>query len=150
MEQTGMPERELASALEHESGLLGLAGSADMRVVLARATAGDERAKLGLDVYIHRLSGGIAAMAAAMGGLDTLVFTGGVGEGSSEIRARTSAALDFLGVAVNARLNAAADSHADSEITDSPARVRVFVARAREDLEIARQARAILSRRTTA
>ena len=68
LEQTGMAELELARALEHESGLLGLAGTADMREVLARAGDGDEPRELALDVYVHRLRAGIAAMAAALGG----------------------------------------------------------------------------------
>jgi predicted NBD/HSP70 family sugar kinase len=82
------PPAELAATLEHRSGLLGLAGTADMREVLSRAEAGDEAARLARDVYIHRLRAGIAAMAAALGGLDTIVFTGGVGENSAEVRAR--------------------------------------------------------------
>jgi acetate kinase len=146
MEQTGMAERELARALEHESGLLGLAGSADMREILARAGDGDEAAGLALEVYEHRLRAGIASMSAALGGLDVLVFTGGVGEHSPEIRARAAAGLDFLGVAIDARLNPGAVAD-DLEITASGARARVLVIRAREDLEIARQARSVLARR---
>ncbi|MCW2992822.1 MAG: acetate/propionate family kinase [Conexibacter sp.] len=114
---------ELGGALEHDSGLLGLAGTADMRAVLRLATAGDPRAVLGRDVYLHRLRAGIAAMAAALDGLDTLVFTGGVGEHSAEIRARTTAGLGFLGV--------------------TEARTRVMTAR--EDLEIARQVHHLLN-----
>ncbi len=75
-----MPPAELASTLEHRSGLLGLAGTADMRAILAAEAAGDEAAILGLGVYLHRLRASIAAMVAALGGLDVLVFTGGVGE----------------------------------------------------------------------
>src|SRR5205823_4789259 len=74
LERTDLSERELAIALERESGLLGLAGSADMREVLERAQAGDDEAELALDVYVHRLRGGIAAMAASLRGLDVLVF----------------------------------------------------------------------------
>ncbi len=84
----GMPADELASALENRSGLYGLAGTADMREVLSRAAAGDARAELARDVYLHRLRGSVAAMTAALGGLDTLVFTGGVGENAAEIRSR--------------------------------------------------------------
>jgi acetate kinase len=144
IEQTGMAERELARVLEHESGLLGLAGSADMRIVLARAAAGDDSAQLALDVYVHRLGAGVAAMAAALGGVDVLAFTGGVGERSSEIRARAAEAVAFLGVAIDASVNAAATGETDLEITGAPASARALVIRAREDLEIARQSRAIL------
>ncbi len=144
MEQTGMAELELGRVLEHESGLLGLAGSADMREILARAGDGDESAGLALDVYGHRLRAGIASMAAALGGLDALVFTGGVGEHSPDIRARAVQGLDFLGVAVDDDLNASGAP--DREITGLDARARVLVIAAREDLEIARQARAVMQR----
>jgi len=77
-EHVGCRRQELAATLEHRAGLLGLAGTADMQVVLARAQAGDQPASLALAVYVHRLRSGIAAMTAAMGGLDVLVFTGGV------------------------------------------------------------------------
>ena len=117
LEHEGMDPHELAETLEHRSGLAGLAGTADMRELLARS---DAEAALALDVYIHRLRAGIASMAAAMDGLDALVFTGGVGENSAEVRKRASEGLDFLGVG---------------------ARVPVVVVEAREDLEIARQVR---------
>jgi acetate kinase len=149
MEQTGIAELELARVLEHESGLLGLAGSADMREVLAAVATGSGDAQLALDVYIHRLSAGVAAMAAAVGGLDVLAFTGGVGERSAEVRARAGHALAFLGVAIDAGANAAATGKADTDITADTAQARVVVIRAREDLEIARQARAISSARSS-
>jgi acetate kinase len=144
MEQTGMAELELARALEHESGLLGLAGTADMREVVARAGDGDEVARLALDVYEHRLRSGIASMSAALGGVDALVFTGGVGEHNPGIRAHATAGLKFLGVAIDERLNAGAGAE-DREITAAGAPVRVLVIHAREDLEIARQARMVLA-----
>jgi acetate kinase len=145
MEQTGMSELELARALEHESGLFGLAGSADMREILARAGDGEEAAQVALEVYEHRLRAGIASMAAALGGLDALVFTGGVGERSPEVRGRAVAGLEFLGVRINGELNAAGEAD-DREITGAGAQARVLVIAAREDLEIARQARAVLER----
>ena len=135
--------QELGDALEHESGLLGLSGAADIRDVLARAAEGDERSQIALDVYVHRLRAGIAAMAAALGGLDVLVFTGGVGEHAAEIRARTAAGLEFLGVAVDGRLNAAPEVRPD--ISSGGAAVRTLVVPAREDLEIARQTRRVLA-----
>src|SRR5262249_53590594 len=70
----------LASELEHGSGLLGLCGTPDMREVLRRGEAGEERATLALEVYLHSLRAHVAAMAASLGGLDVLAFTGGVGE----------------------------------------------------------------------
>ena len=136
----GMLEDELASALEYRSGLYGLAGTADMREILSRAAAGDARAELAREVYLHRLRGGVAAMAAAMGGLDALAFTAGVGENSAEIRSRVMAGLGFLGVSPAAEGNAAGIG--DREIGRPNAPVRSLVISAREDIEIARQVRA--------
>lgn len=134
---------ELGDALEHESGLLGLCGTADMRKALARATAGEEVAKLALDVYVNRLRGAIATMAAAMDGLDVLAFTGGIGEHSSDIRSRAAAGLGFLGVCLDEHRNREAEG--DAEIGLDDAAVRSLVIAAREDLEIARQVRAVLA-----
>lgn len=139
----GLSEPALTDALENHSGLLALAGSADMRDVLRAAGAGDPRARLGLDVYLHRLRSAVAAMAAAMEGLDSLVFTGGVGENAAEVRAAAARSLAFLGVALDRERNAAATG--DADVSAAGARVRTLVVRAREDLEIARQVRSLLS-----
>jgi acetate kinase len=143
-EHAHMPSGELAATLESRSGLLGLAGTADMREVLSRAAAGDARAVLARDVYLHRLRGAIAAMAAAMGGLDALVFTGGVGEHSPEIRSRAAGGLGFLGVELDEAANAAPPSGDEDEIGDPGAAVRVFVIAAREDKQIAAEVRSVL------
>ncbi len=142
----GIGVDELSEALEHASGLAGLSESVgDMRDVVAAADRGDDRARLAFDVYVHRLRAGIAAMAAAMDGLDVLVFTGGVGEHQPRVRAAATAGLGFLGVA----LAGAANEHAttDAEIGRPRAQARTFVISAREDLEIARQVRTLLSPR---
>jgi len=146
-EHAGMPPRELAATLENRSGLTGLAGTGDMREVLSRAVAGDARAVLGRDVYLHRLRASVAAMAAAMGGLDVLVFTGGVGENSPEIRSRTAGGLGFLGVAVDEsrnNLDKADRGGEDWEVTAARAAVRTFVIAAREDRQIAAEVRSLL------
>ena len=114
-----------------------------MRHVLVDVTAGDAAAVLALDVYIHRLRAGIAAMAAALGGLDVLVFTGGIGERAPVIRERACAGLAFLGVAVDKAANRQASG--DAEISAPGSAARTFVVRAREDAEMARQARAALA-----
>ncbi len=142
LEHEQLSTGELADALEHRSGLLGLTGSADMREILDRAGRGDAAARLALEVYSHRLRAGIAAMAAALDGLDALVFTGGVGEHSIEIRAQATAGLGFLGVAVDGDRNAR--SQADYKIGAWGAAVRTLVLTAREDMEIARQVRELL------
>ena len=133
---------ELGDALEHESGLLGLSGTADMREVVTRAGAGDAPARLALGVYVHRLRAGIASMAAALGGLDVLAFTGGVGEHSVDIRGAAAAGVAFLGVAVDPARNEAVDG--DGEVSGAGATVRTVVIRAREDLEVAAQVRSAL------
>ena len=142
LEHTGLREREMAHALEHESGLLALAGDPDMRVVLHAAEQGDPRATLALGVYNHHLRAGIAAMAAAMGGIDALVFCGGVGEHAPAIRAGAAAGLGFLGVGIDRDRNI--DDTGDRDVTGAGRRVRTLVVAAREDLEIARQVRALL------
>jgi acetate kinase len=131
---------QMAAALEHESGLLALSGSADMRDVIERAEQGNERASLALAVYLRSLRGAIAAMAASMGGVDSLVFTGGVGERSAGVRARAGEGLGFLGVAIDSSQNSAA--HSDVEISAADATVATLVIAAREDREIASQVRA--------
>ena len=145
-EHAHMPPHELAAALENRSGLAGLAGTDDMREVLSRAADGDPQALLGREVYLHRLRGSVAAMAAAMNGIDLLVFTGGVGEKSAEIRARAADGLGFLGVGVDESANAlGSDAHGDDwEVTAAGARVRSFVITAREDVQIAGEVRSVL------
>jgi len=144
LEHSGMSERALGDALEHESGLTGLAGTGDMRVVLARAAGGGDRsAELAIDVYLHRLRAGIAAMAAALGGLDALVFTGGVGEHAATIRAGALDGLEFLGLGIDRDRNLAVSGDVDLSSPGAPA--RTLVVTAREDLQIAREARAALT-----
>ncbi len=145
-EHEGLSTAELADALEHRSGLLGLCGSADMREVLARADSGDRQARLALDVYLHRLRGAIAAMAAALEGMDVLVFTGGVGEHSAAVRAGAAEGLAFLGVGLDETRNRRASG--DAEIGAGRAGVRTLVLASREDLEIARQVRRVLGHRS--
>ena len=141
-EHVGMPSSELASTLEHRSGLLGLSGTADMRAVLAAEKAGDERAVLAMGVYLHHLRAAIASMAASMAGLDTLVFTGGVGERSAPVRWRAAEGLSFLGLDLDQAANEGAMP--DREISAPGAKARSFVIEAREDSEIARGVRQVL------
>jgi acetate kinase len=141
-EHAGMPSSELASTLEHRSGLLGLAGTADMRAVLAAEQAGDQDAVLAMGVYLHRLRAGVAAMAAAMAGVDAVVFTGGVGERSATVRWRAAEGLAFLGAQLDQAANEAAQG--DREIGANGAGARAFVIITREDIEIARGVRQVL------
>jgi acetate kinase len=139
----GLTEPELNDALDRRSGLLALAGTGDMREVLKRVSAGAEDASLAFDVYIHRLRACIASMAAAMGGLDALVFTGGVGENASEVRSAAVGGLGFLGLEVAPALNAKAGGDADVSTPD--ARVRTLVIHSHEDVEVARDVRRVLT-----
>jgi len=139
----GLGPAEIADALEHHSGLQALGGTADMARLAASALAGEPGAEAAIAAYVHRLRALIAAMAAAMGGLDALTFTGGVGENSPLIRERTATGLGFLGVAVDQVPNA--ERSGDRDIAPPRALVRVLVIAAREDLEIARAVRALLA-----
>lgn len=142
----GVDAAAVADGLERRSGLAGLSGTGgDLRDVLERRAAGDDRARLAVSVYVHRLRQGIAGMAASLGGLDTLVFTGGVGEHSPEVRGEAAAGLGFLGMAVDGAANAAVGG-ADADISAPGARVRTLVVRVREEVEIARQVREVLER----
>jgi acetate kinase len=139
----GLPESELTEGLDRHGGLLALAGTPDMREVIRRLHEGDERAELALEVYIHRLRALIAAMVAAMDGLDVLVFTGGVGENAPEVRAAAVAGLRFLGLEIGPTLNASTGT--DADISAPSARVPTLVVKAREDIEVAREVRRVLS-----
>jgi acetate kinase len=140
----GLGLDEVAAGLELSSGLAGLAGlpdgSGDMREVRAAAEAGRPAARLAIGVHAHRLRREIAAMAAAMDGLDALVFTGGIGEHQPQVRAEAAAGLGFAGVAIDAGRNNRAAG--DADISARQAAVRTLVITAREDVEIARQVRA--------
>jgi acetate kinase len=141
MQHEGIAEDDLARALEHESGLFGLSGTAEMPEVLERADAGDRAARLALEVYLHRLRAAIGSMTAALGGLDVLAFTGGVGEHNPEIRSDAVAGLGFLGLALDAPGNENASG--DVDISAPQAVARTVVIDAREDLEIAGQVRSL-------
>lgn len=140
---TGMSESELTEALDRRGGLLALAGTGDMRQILERIAAGDDGAELAFDVYIHRLRALVAAMAAAMNGLDALVFTGGVGENAPPVRAAAAAGLRFLGVEIGPTLNNSLGP--DNDISAPGARVPTLVIRAHEDIEVAREVRRVLA-----
>jgi acetate kinase len=134
---------EIEHALEHEAGLLGISErSGDMRDVVAGAEAGDQRCQLAFDVYSHRLAASIAAMATSLGGLDALVFTGGVGEHQPTVRAEACKRLEFLGLELDPDENSAGSP--DSRISPGSAPRSVLLVHAREDLEIARGVRAAL------
>jgi acetate kinase len=133
----------LHAVLEHQSGLKGLSHtSGDLRDVLEARSGGDADATLAFDVYVHRLVREIGAMAAAAGGLDVLVFTGGMGEHSPELRAAAAERLRFLGVEVDRSANRAT---ADADLTADGAIARTVVVTAAEDVEVARETVAVIA-----
>jgi acetate kinase len=147
LQHGGLSTDDVADALERRSGLAGLAGlpdgSGDMRDVSRAADDGQPGARLAIEVYLHRLRREIAAMVAAMNGIDALVFTGGIGEHDPPIRAAAVAGLGFLGVSIDAKRN---EATADAIVSGDSAAVPVLVITAREDIEIARQSRDVLER----
>jgi acetate kinase len=129
----------LEQLLTRKSGLVGMTGTIDMREIERRAAEGDEDCRLALNVYAHRIRKYIGAYAAAMGGLDAIAFTGGVGENSALVRHRCLQRLDFLGATLDEDLNrdALKDSTAISELSAPGSRVRLFALHADEELAMA-------------
>jgi acetate kinase len=130
---------DLDDLLNHRSGLRGLTGEGDMRAVHRLIAAGDRHARLGLDVYVHRLRKYVGAYAAVMGGLDALSFTAGVGENDTVVRAETAEGLGHLGIRVDPARNTAPSGEA-RVISPDGAPVTVMVVPTDEALAIARQA----------
>ena len=127
---------DIDKVLNQRSGLLGISGlSADMRDILAAIGEGHKRAKLAFDIYVHRLRSAIGGMAAVLGGMDSLVFTAGVGENSPEVRSAVCETLEFLGLRLDAGKNARPSL--DEDISSADSHVRVLVIRAEEDWAIA-------------
>jgi acetate kinase len=138
-----MSAEVLDRGLNEQAGLAGVSGvSADLRAVLAAADGGDQRSRLALDMFVHRVVSTVGGLVAALQGLDALVFTGGIGEHSAVIRAQVAAALGFLGL----RLDRSANDHttSDAVISASDSRVRALVITAREDLAVLREVRRVL------
>jgi acetate kinase len=148
--QKHLSGEQLDTILNQQSGLLGVSGlSSDMREIQAaaeatpdgsgQAAAKTERARLALEIYVHRLRSGIGAMTAVLDGVDALIFTAGVGENSPEIRAAACQGLSFFGVQLDAGENARPHLDTDRDISAPEAAVRVLVIHAQEDWMIARQ-----------
>ena len=124
---------DLSHTLYKESGLLGVSGiSSDMRDIIEKASFGNERAKLALEVYMHRLNSLIGSMIGSLGGLDVLVFTAGIGENALLIRKRVCEAFAFLGIKL--------DEKKTGDILSLPSsQVKVLLIHTQESFEIARE-----------
>ncbi len=138
MRQGRLQSEEIDDVLNKESGLLGISGiSGDMREIIAAMKRGHSRAKLAFDIYIHRLQAGIGAMIAVLGGVDALIFSGGVGENSAQVRNAACKQLVFLGLKLEDAANEQLTPDRDIAAPDST--VRVLIIRAQEDWAIAKE-----------
>ena len=139
----GIGAADMEDQLERHSGLLGVSGtSGDLRVLVSAAAEGHTRSRLAIDIMVHRLITSIGAMTAAAGGIDALVFTGGVGERSAPVRRAVAARLAFLDIALGVSNETVTD--VDTDVSAADARVRTLVVHSREDLELARETRSLL------
>jgi acetate kinase len=139
-------DEDVGVVLDGESGLLGIAGTGDMKAIVDRSAAGDRAASLALAVWLHRLLRQAGGCIAVLGGLDALVFTGGIGEHSPAIRALVCDRLAWLGVTLARTVPSSLVSGSDMLDLSTPgAAVRTFVVPAREDLQMLHEAQAVLS-----
>lgn len=136
MGKEGLTKAEAETLLNKHSGLLGLSGaSSDMREIESEMAAGDKKCKNAFDVFTYRVKKYIGSYAAAMGGLDAVVFTGGIGENSTNVRSAVCSDLEFLGIAIDEEKNNSKSKEKD--IAKDNASVRVLVVPTNEELVIA-------------
>lgn len=138
MAKTGATPTAVDTLLNKHSGLDGISGiSNDMRQILQKMEAGDEKAKLAFEIFCYRLKKYIGSYAAAMEGVDVLVFTAGIGENAWKVREKTCAGLEWMGVKLNLSRNQEAIGK-EAEISEGNSQVKVFVIPTKEELLIAR------------
>jgi acetate kinase len=135
---------KLEKILDRESGLQGLSGlPGDTRILVPEASKGNQRAKLAMDVFIHRLRAGIGQMIASLDGRpDAIVFTDAIGEDEPLVRSRACEPLKFMGVEVDLEKNATSPIDTDISLPKTP--VRVLIVKSREDWQIARECQELL------
>ena len=131
----------LERILNQDSGLKAIAGTHDMRKILAKIKKGDQKATLALELFCHILSKEIAAMAASLGGIDTLIFTGGIGENSPEVRLKACQTLSFLGIRLDKRKN---KQHQEGLISSPDSQIAIYVFKSREEQLIAQETAALI------
>ncbi len=144
MEKEGLTPTEMSNLLNKKSGLAGVSCvSSDMREVTAGAEQGNERCKLALEMYAYRIKKYVGAYAAAMGGVDVILFTGGVGENQSDIRQAVCEGLEYMGVEIDADKNNS--THGDEAVISTPdSKVKVCVIPTDEELMIAKDTMALV------
>src|SRR6266478_5325082 len=138
MREKKLDGKALDELLNSKSGLLGISGiSADMREIIAAMKSGNQRAQLAFDIFGHRLRAGVGSMLAALNGADAIVFTGGIGENSPDVRANACNRFSFLKLTLDSTKNSA--KPVDTDIASPESTVRILVIRAQEDWAIARE-----------
>ena len=137
IEEKGYTIEQVDEMLNKKSGVLGVSGvSSDFRDVRAAAQEGNERAQLALDIFHYKIRTQIAAYAGAMGGIDVIVFTAGIGENAALVRSESLKGLEFLGFNLDTKKNEIAGEI--GEISTDDSRVKVYVIPTNEELMIAR------------
>jgi len=152
MKEENWDSAQLDEALNKESGLKGISGTNDMQDIENMAAGGNEAARKAIQIFSHRLRKYIGAYAAVMGGVDAIVFTGGIGENSATIRERASQRLEFLGAILNEDANRDADlddKHAIADISMGHSRCKLLVIPTDEQYEMARKAEQIILKKHT-
>jgi acetate kinase len=145
MEKEGLDSTGMSNLLNKKSGLLGISGvSSDMREVTASMEAGNERAALAKKMYAYRIKKYIGAFAAAMGGVDVIIFTGGVGENRHEVREAVCENMEFLGIKLDKEQNAKIMFGKDGIISTADSKVKVVVLPTDEELMIANDTKALV------
>lgn len=144
MKKEGLTPDEMDTVMNKKSGMLGLCGTSDNRTIEARAKEGDERAKLIESMLCHQLTKYIGGYAAAMGGIDAIVFTGGIGENNPQYRDRVCDKLKFMGVEIDYDINDKLKRGPEGEISTPNSKVKVYVICTNEELMIARDTKEIV------
>lgn len=144
MKKEGLTPDEMDTVMNKKSGMLGLCGTSDNRTIEARAKEGDERAKLIESMLCHQLTKYIGGYAAAMGGLDAIVFTGGIGENNPQYRDRVCDKLKFMGIEIDYDINDKLKRGPEGEISTPNSKVKVYVICTNEELMIARDTKEIV------
>lgn len=144
MKKEGLTPDEMDIVMNKKSGMLGLCGTSDNRTIESRAKEGDARAKLIESMLCHQLTKYMGGFAAAMGGLDAIVFTGGIGENNPQYRDRVCDQLKFMGVEINYEINDKLKRGPEGEISTPNSKVKVYVICTNEELMIARDTKEIV------